>query len=136
MNRYKYLIAMLLLVGGSLVAQEITAKREKRKNLTVKEWNSEGKDKREWLDHVTTYNADGLKIEEIEYATYGLKERTTYEYDAQSKCIKEVAYNDKNRVYRIRKFEYDDQGRKKIQYNYNPNGKLYSTKRFEYTEQQ
>ena len=85
-----YLIFTLLLVAISMAAQDVTvspetlAKREKRKNLTVKEWNTNDKTKTRWLDRVTTYDEQGRKIEEIEYATYGQKWRITYEYtDAQ-----------------------------------------------------
>ncbi|MDR0844569.1 MAG: hypothetical protein LBN71_05050 [Tannerella sp.] len=108
-------------------------KRELRKNLIVKEWNTDAKGKRKWLDHLTVWDENGLKLEEIEYAVYGQKERVTFEYDGNGKCVRENVYDDKNRLYRIRKYEYLENGRKKIQYNYNPDGKLYSTKVYEYT---
>jgi hypothetical protein len=107
-------------------------KREQRKNLVVKEMNTDAKGKRQWMDHLTVWNENGFKIEEIEYAVYGQKERVTFEYDETGKCIRENVYNDKNKLYRIRKYEYLSNGRKKIQYNYNPDGKLYSTKIYEY----
>lgn len=110
----------------------IEEKRERNKNLVVKEWNTDAKGKRKWMDHLTVWNEAGLKLEEIEYAVYGQKERITYEYDSSGKCIRENVYNDKNKLYRIRKYEYHENGRKKIQYNYNPDGKLFSTKVFEY----
>lgn len=110
-------------------------KRERNRNQVVKEWNTDAKGKRKWLDHLTVWDERGLKIEEIEYAVYGQKERVTYEYDDTEKCIRENVYNDKNKLYRIRKYEYNEDGRKKIQYNYNPDGKLYSTKIFEYSYQ-
>ena len=106
-------------------------RRERRQNRVVKEWNTEGK--RRWLDFIKIYDPEGRVIESIEYASYGQKERVTSEYDKDGKCIREVVYNDKNRVVRIRKFEYNPDGTKKIQYNYLPNGKLYSTKIFEYS---
>lgn len=108
-------------------------KRERRRNQVVKEWNTDAKGKRKWMDHLTVWDETGLKLEEIEYAVYGQKERITFEYDAFGKCIRENVYNDKNKLYRIRKYEYNEEGRKKIQYNYNPDGKLYSTKIFEYS---
>ena len=108
-------------------------KREMRKNLIVKEWNTEARGKRKWLDHVTVWNENGYRLEDIEYAVYGQRERITFEYDENGKCIRENLYNDKNKLYRIRKYEYLPNGRKKIQYNYNPDGKLYSTKVFEYS---
>ncbi len=111
----------------------IEEKRERRQNLVVKEWNTESGGKRKWMDHLTVYDTEGRKIEEIEYATYGQRERITYEYGADGKCTQEVVYNDKNKVYRVRKYDYNPDGTKKIQYNYLPNGKLYSTKVFEYS---
>lgn len=108
-------------------------RRDARKNLVVKEINTDGKGKKQWMDHLTVWNEYGYKIEEIEYAVYGQKERVTFEYDADWRCIRENVYNDKNKLYRIRKFEYNEDGRKKIQYNYNPDGKLYTTKVFDYS---
>jgi hypothetical protein len=108
-------------------------KRELRKGLVVKEMNADAKGKRQWLDHLTVYDENGFKTEEIEYAVYGQRERVTFQYDAIGKCIREDVYNDKNKLYRIRKYEHLENGRKKVQYNYNPDGKLYSTKIYEYT---
>ena len=108
-------------------------KREMRKNLVVKEMNTDARGKRQWLDHLTVWDENGFKIEEIEYAVYGQRERVTFEYDETGKCIREDVFNDKNKLYRIRKYEYHPNGRKKTQYNYSPDGKLYSTKRYEYS---
>ena len=124
---------MISAMAQSLLTPEQLAKREKRKNLTVKEWNTDSKSKTRWLDHVTTYDAQGRKIEEIEYASYGQRSRVTYEYDdATGKVIKEVEYNDRNTATRIRKYEWNEDGTKAKQYNYLPNGKLFSIKVFEY----
>jgi len=106
-------------------------KRERRQNRVVKEWNTEGK--RKWVDRLTVWDPEGRKIEEIEYASYGQKERVVSEYGDDHKCTREIVYNDKNKVVRIRKYEYNADGTKKIQYNYLPSGKLYSTKVFEYS---
>ena len=85
------------------------------------------------MDHITVYDDQGRKIEEIEYANYGQKERVTIEYDeATGKVSKEVVYDDRNKPVRIRKYEYNADGTKGKQYNYLPNGKLYSVKTFEY----
>ena len=135
--RNTFLIIVLLLASTvaaqSLLTPEQLAKREKRKNLTVKEWNTDSKTKTRWLDHLTTYDSEGRKVEEIEYATYGQKERITIEYDAVTgKVSKEVVYDDRDKPVRIRKYEYSEDGTKKKQYNYLPNGKLYSVKVFEY----
>jgi hypothetical protein len=109
-------------------------KREMRRNLVVREMNADAKGKRQWVDHLTVWDENGYKVEEIEYAVYGQRERVTFEYDYSSgRCIRENVYNDKNKLYRIRKYEYLENGRKKVQYNYNPDGKLYSTKIYEYS---
>lgn len=126
-----------IMLCGTLTAQNVSpetlAKREKRKNLTVKEWNTAAKGGGKWLDHVTTYDDQGRKIEEIEYANYGQKERVTTEYDpVTGRVSKEVVYDDRNKPSRIRKYEYNEDGTKGRQYNYLPNGKLYSVKVFEY----
>lgn len=137
MKRANIILCLLLFVIGasaqSLLSPEELAKREKRKNLTVKEWNTDSGTKTRWLDHVNVYDAKGRKVEEIEYATYGQRERITFEYDdATGKVVKEVVYNDRNRPVRIRKYEWNADGTKAKQYNYLPNGKLYSVKVFEY----
>lgn len=138
MNARQILTTILMILTTSISAQSLLtpeqlAKREKRKNLTVKEWNTDSKAKTRWLDHVTVYDNQGRKIEEIEYATYGQRERVTFEYDETTgKVIKEVVYNDRNSAVRIRKYEWNSDGTKAKQYNYLPNGKLYSIKVFEY----
>ncbi len=137
MKRYFYLMVCLLIAGTAfsqnLLTPEQLARREKRKNLTVKEWNTDAKTKTRWLDHVKVYYSQGRCIEEIEYATYGQRSRTTYAYDETTgKVTEEVEYNDRNKPVRIRKYEWNADGTKAKQYNYLPNGKLYSVKVFEY----
>ena len=137
MKRILYILACLLVagtaVGQSLLTPEQLAKREKRKNLTVKEWNTDDKSKTRWLDHLTVYDSQGRKIEEIEYASYGQRVRVTYKYDdVTGKVTEEVEYNDRNRPVRIRRYEWNADGTKAKQYNYLPNGKLYTVKVFEY----
>lgn len=118
------------------VSEGTIVKRGQRHNLTVKEWNTPVGSKQAFLDHVTTYDSLGRKIEEIEYANYGQKSRVVSEYPANSdvtaKVTREIEYNDRDKVIRIRKFEYYPDGTKKRQYNYYPNGKLESVKEFEY----
>lgn len=134
MKKFFILFLVLSFVGGTVFAQEKTSKRERKKNLVVKEWNTKAGSSTPFLDNMVTYDEHGRKIEEIEYASYGQKKRTVYEYDGSStKCSRQIEYDDKNHVSRIKKFEYNDDGTKKIQYNYKPNGKLESTKRFEYS---
>ena len=115
------------------VSPETLAKRAKRKNLTVKEWNTDDKTKTRWLDRVTVYDSEGRKIEETEYASYGQRWRVTYKYAANGLIAEEVEYNDKNKPSRIKRYEYNADGTKAKQYNYLPNGKLFSVKIFEYT---
>ena len=128
------LLLLLPLMGAYAdVSPETLAKRAKRKNMTLKEWNTDARSKTRWLDHLTVYDEQGRKIEEIEYATYGQKERVTFEYDdITGKIVKEVVYDDHNKPVRIRKYEYNTNGTKKKQYNCYPNGKLASVKVFEY----
>ena len=118
------------------VSESTIHKRENRKGMTVKEWNTPAGSKQAFLDHVTTYDSLGRKIEEIEYASYGQKSRVVSEYppdsDVTAKVTREIEYNDRDRVARIRKFEYYSDGTKKRQLNYYPNGKLESVKEFEY----
>jgi len=110
----------------------IEEKRERRQNRVVKEWNTEGK--RKWMDRLSVWDPEGRKIEDIEYASYGQKERVISEYEGDDvKPVREIVYNDKNKVIRIRKFEYNPDGTKKKQFNYLPNGKLFSVKIFEYS---
>ncbi len=127
------LLACAIALGAQEISPETLAKRAKRKNLTVKEWNTTAKGGSKWLDHINVYDDQGRKVEEIEFTNYGQKERITIEYDeATGKVSKEVVYDDRNKPYRIRKYEYNSDGTKARQYNYLPNGKLYSVKVFEY----
>ena len=134
MKRLSFFVTFLALSVAMMaqVSPETLAKRAKRKNLTVKEWNTDSKTKTRWLDHLVVYDAEGRKVEEIEYATYGQKERVTYEYDETGRIAKEVVYDDRNKPTRIRKYEFNADGTKYKQYNYLPSGKLYSVKVFEY----
>ena len=121
------------IAAQSLLTPEQLAKREKRKNLTVKDWNTDSKTKARWLDHVKVYDSQGRCIEEIEYASYGQRKRITSTYDDKTgKVVEEVEYNDRDKPVRIRRYEWNANGTKAKQYNYLPNGKLYSVKVFEY----
>lgn len=137
MKKLLFLIAaMLCAFAGTAGAQELNAatiaKRAGRKNLTIKEWNTNAQSKTRWLDRVTTYDEQGRKIEETEYTSYGQKWRETYEYDEKGFIVKEVHYDDRNKPEYIRKYEYNTDGTKKKQYNYNPRGHLETVKVFEY----
>lgn len=136
LNRYHLLTVFIYASAFISMAQSspesLIDKQELRKNLTIREYNNDAKGKNRWLDHVTVYNDKGLKIEEIEYATYGQRERILSQYDANNRCVKEVVYDDRNKISRIRKYEYNADGTKKTQYNYLPNGRLFSSKQYQY----
>ncbi len=139
MKRLVIIMAFLAIGFGAMaqsVSESTIAKRENRRGMVLKEWNTAAGDKRAFLDRVTTYDAMGRKIEEIEYASYGQKWRVVSEYpensDISAKVVREIEYNDRDKVVRIRKFEYDEDGSKVRQLNYYPNGKLESVKTYEY----
>ena len=139
MKRLVILLAFFALGFGAMaqsVSDATIVKRENRKGMVLKEWNTPNGDKRAFLDRKTTYDEFGRKIEEIEYASYGQKWRIVYEYpensDITAKVKREIEYNDRDKVVRIRKYEYNEDGSKKCQKNYYPNGKLESVKTFEY----
>jgi hypothetical protein len=130
------LIGLMGLVGfvEAQAQDDKSGKRERKKNLVVKEWNQRTGSSTPYLDHITTYDELGRKVEEIEYASYGQKKRTVYEYvGTDTKCSREIEYNYKNHATRIKKFEYNADGTKAKQYNYRPDGKLESVKTFEYS---
>lgn len=136
MKRYFLLMLMCCLAGEAVVLaqDDKTGKRERKKNLVVREWNQRQGSNTPYLDHIVTYDELGRKTEEIEYASYGQKKRVVYEYEGNSlKCSREIEYDHNNHATRIKKFEYNEDGTKAKQYNYKPNGKLESTKTFEYT---
>ena len=139
MKRLVIIMAFFAISFGAMaqsVSDATIAKRENRRGMVLKEWNTAAGDKRAFLDRVTTYDAMGRKIEEIEYASYGQKWRVVSEYpensDISAKVVREIEYNDRDKVVRIRKFEYDEDGSKVRQLNYYPNGKLESVKTYEY----
>ncbi len=127
---------ILLLLAAALLwpcgAAAQTAQKINKKNLVIKEWNTDANSKARILDHVTTYNADGKKIEEIEYGQSGQKWRKRFEYDAAGRVSLESVYDEHNRLDNYKKFEYNEFGRKKTQYTYTPKGKLKTIKVYEY----
>lgn len=127
-------ICLFVLVFVSVLASSAqkVGSAYKGKKVTVNEWKTNEKTGVRYLDQRTVYNEKQQKIEQTEYSNYGQKSRTTYEYDDNGRCIKQVVYDSKNKVYRIRKFEYYADGSKKKQLNYAPSGKLISTREFEY----
>ncbi len=130
----KIIVLSILIISIFFAVGQNSSKKESRKNLTIKEWKTPVRGTRH-LDHITKYDANGRKIEEIEYSQSGMKARCTYEYDANGKMTREVVYDEYNKPYRIKKFEYNSDGTKKRQLNYNAKGNLVSTKDFEYIKQ-
>jgi antitoxin component YwqK of YwqJK toxin-antitoxin module len=101
----------------------------------VKEWNTDPKGGNKVLDHVTTFSAEGKKVEEIEYSTSGQKWRKRFEYGPDGRVSRELVYDERNRLQTYKKFEFNEFGKKKVQYTYNPKGKLLSIKNYEYIAQ-
>ena len=133
MKKILTLLASALLLCGAAGAQE--PQKMNKKNLVIKEWNTDPKGGNKVLDHVTTYNADGQKIEEIEYTTSGQKWRKRFEYGADGKVSKEYVYDERNRLQTYKTFEFNEFGKKRVQYTYSAKGKLLSIKNYEYIAQ-
>ena len=135
MKRIITLIVLALISLLSGYAQEKTTQMDK-KNLVVKEWNTNAKGVAKTLDHVTPFSSEGKKIEEIEYDSAGKQKwRKRYEWGENGKMSRELVYDERNRLVNYKKFEYNEFGKKKAQYTYDPKGKLIGTKIFEYISQ-
>ena len=135
MKRLLVFLAAALLLIPAASAQVQDAPKMNKKNLVIKEWNTDAKGNHKTLDHVTTFNADGKKVEEIEYSQDGQKWRKRFEYDQNGKVSRELVYDYRNHLQTIKKFEFNELGKKKIQYTYNAKGKLLSIKQYEYIAQ-
>jgi len=127
------LSSALLLFSLAAGAQE--AQKMNKKNLVIKEWNSDPKGGNKVLDHVTTFSPEGKKIEETEYGSDGQKWRKRYEYGPDGKVSRELVYDGRNRLQTYKTFEWNEFGKKKVQYTYNAKGKLLSVKHYEYLAQ-
>ncbi|MBQ6821109.1 MAG: hypothetical protein IJP39_01675, partial [Bacteroidales bacterium] len=114
-------------------AQEV--QKINKKNLVIKEWNTDARTNARVLDHVTTYSSEGKKIEEIEYSGSRQKWRKRYEYGTDGKVSRELIYNEYNKLEAVKKYTYNEFGRKHTQYNYDGRGKLQTIKVFEYITQ-
>ena len=130
MKRLLTIAAALLLILPALSAQE--TQKINKKNLVIKEWNTDAKTNARILDHQTTYNPDGKKVEEIEYGQRSQKWRKRDEYGADGKVSRELIYDERNKLNSVKKFEYNEFGRKKTQYTYDNKGRLQTIKVFEY----
>jgi len=133
MKRLIILAAAALLFIPGAYAQE--AQKINKKNLVIKEWNTDPKGTSKVLDHVTTFSAEGKKIEEIEYNSDGQKWRKRFEYAPDGKLSKELVYDNRNRLQTYKTFEWNEFSRKKVQYTYSAKGKLLSIKQYEYIAQ-
>lgn len=137
MNAMKKILltAALLLAALPLLRGQDTPTLNK-KNLVIKEWNTDAKSNQRVLDHLTTYSPEGKKIEEIEYGSDGRQKwRERYEYGADGKVSRELLYDERNRLVAVKKFQYNEFGRKKTQYTYDAKGKLQTIKVYEYITQ-
>lgn len=122
----------LLLLPGAATAQNA---KISKKNLVIKEWNTDPRGGNKFLDHVTTYSPDGKKVEETEYNADGQKWRKRFEYGPDGRVSRELVYDERNRLKTYKKFEFNEFGRKKVQYTYNAKGKLIGIKHYEYLAQ-
>lgn len=122
----------LLLLPGAAPAQNA---KISKKNLVIKEWNTDPRGGNRFLDHVTTYSPDGKKVEETEYNADGQKWRKRFEYGPDGRVSRELVYDERNRLKTFKKFEFNEFGRKKVQYTYNAKGKLIGIKHYEYLAQ-
>lgn len=109
--------------------------RSKGKRLTVKEWKTTPDGKNKWVDHIEVYDAKGHLVAEEEYADYGrtLSWRSEYTYNNLGQLEREVVYNARGKIQKVRKFEYNADGICTRRYNYAANGMLNSYRQFEYT---
>ena len=132
MKKLIVMLAVFCSAVGMAVAQDAPTQKINKKNLVIKEWNTDVKTNAQILDHTTTYNPEGKKIEEVEYSPAGVKWRKRFEYNAAGRVSKELVYDKNNRLMTYKTFEYNEFGRKKTQCTYDAKGKLLVTKIFEY----
>lgn len=138
MKKIMYMLAVLLVgIPATAQAQEEEQAQSAtgnpaRKNLVIKEWNTDVRSNNKYLDHVTTYNEFGKKVEEIEYNTGGQLWRKRYERGKDGRIQKEYLYDQHNRLVSYKVIEYNEVG-KKMQTTYLPNGKVKTIKVYEYS---
>ncbi len=133
MKRLILIAAWALLLLPAAGAQE--PQKLNKKNLVIKEWNTDPKGGNKVLDHVTTFSPEGKKMEETEYGSDGQKWRKRFEYGPDGKVSRELVYDNHNRLQTYKTFEWNQFGKKKVQYTYNAKGKLLSIKHYEYLAQ-
>ncbi len=131
-KRMKTKILLTVLLSFCAVSASAQVKADKR-NLTLKEWNVDEGTNQKVLDHQTTYNSKGKKVEEAEYDRKGQKWRKKYEYSPEGTLLRVLVYDSSNRLDNVRKFEYNELGHKKTEYIYDSKGKLKRFKLYEYS---
>lgn len=123
--------------GQQTVGSQQQAKKMNKKNLVVKEWNTNAKGVAQTLDHITTYSPEGKKMEETEYDSAGRQKwRKRFEWGENGLLAREMVYDEHNRLVNYKTFEYNEFGKRKVQYTYTPKGTLQSTKVYEYQTQE
>lgn len=123
----------MALASPAAFSQTVSGGGINKKNLVVKEWNTNARGVAGTLDHLTTYSPEGKKIEEIEYDSLGKQKwRKRYEWGANGLLARELVYDERNRLMNYKKFEFNEFGKKKVQYTYDAKGRLISTKVYEY----
>lgn len=133
MKRILILLVLILFPTLAGWAQDTATPRINKKNLVVKEWNTNAKGLASTLDHITIYSPEGKKMEEIEYDSAGKQKwRKRYEWGEDGRMARELVYDERNRLVNYKTFEYNAFGKKKTQYTYSPKGKLQGTKIYEY----
>lgn len=131
----KLIVITTLLIACLSTAYAQDSQALNKKNLVVKEWNTDARGHR-ILDHQTIYSPDGQKIDETEYYSNGKQKwRKKFEWASGDRLVRELVYDERNRLVDYKRFEYNEFGKKKTQYTYDPKGKLISTKVFEYITQ-
>ena len=138
--RLRHIATTIILIATAITTlmaqdpQRAALARAKGKQLTVNEWKTTPDGKKKWIDHAEVYNAKGELIEEAEYSDYGtrLAWRSEYQYNERGQLVKELIYNERDKLSKIRTFEYDSNGVCTRRMNYNADGKLNSYRQFEY----
>ena len=139
--RLRHIATTIILIATAITTlmaqdpQRAALARAKGKQLTVNEWKTTPDGKKKWIDHAEVYNAKGELIEEAEYSDYGtrLAWRSEYQYNERGQLVKELIYNERDKLSKIRTFEYDSNGVCTRRMNYSADGKLNSYRQYEYT---
>ena len=139
--RLRHIATTIILIATAITTlmaqdpQRAALARAKGKQLTVNEWKTTPDGKKKWIDHAQVYNAKGELIEEAEYSDYGtrLAWRSEYQYNERGLLVKELIYNERDKLSKIRTFEYDSNGVCTRRMNYSADGKLNSYRQYQYT---